>query len=619
MGIFFKKLLARILFWIYDFIDTIGAIFNILTGTQGVSGDKMDKSLLEVFTESAVSTKVLLGLCTVAVIIAGASMGVRIVKNVVKFKSGGEQTSHAVTIKQGFLAVLSSVVCIFFIFLFIAFASMLLNMVNDVISPQNNNTLSQNLFDLSVEKSYVLDESKLCTREVDYYDEFGNRVQETDENGNLIFVTDANGDQILDDEGNPIEVWKQAVEYYYDYLRDENGNPIMVTGWVDGCKAEDINWSMSVDEVFGKHGKVLGLFEDEEKGYKIKPMVYLDSFNMFTAYLVAIIILISMFMLCVGLVKRIYDIIVLIICMPLVCGTIPLDDGARFRAWRETFMSKVLVAFGAVIALNVFYMITGFVSGEFSSTMNELVDEGILGSGAVTVFKMLLLMGGAMCVNGSQALIARILGTSADESREAMQSFAMITSGVRMGAAGAMAAGRMTMGAGRMVFGGTNRYGRQRTGLVPRMFRVGNAIGERTGGENYINSRGAAFVRKLGRMGGKSNGNSLSGQNAANNGSAGKPEPQLLRALPKLGQGVLSQGTGSSAKTSSSAFTGTMPSSGKSASGSVNKPASLNNISNNITQAKKENNSGNYASGGLRSNDSGHKSSAYNNANRNKR
>lgn len=615
MGIFFKKLLARLLFWIYDFIDTIGAIFNILTGTQGVSGDKLDKSLLEVFTESAVSTKVLLGLCAVAVIVAGASMGVRIVKNVVKLKSGGEQTSHAVTVKQGFLSILSSVVCIFFVFLLIAFVSMLLNMVNDVISPQNNNTLSQNLFDLSVEKSYVLDESHLEKREVDYLDDKGQRVQATDEDGNLLFE--------FDEDGNitEIPVWVKTTEWYYDYLRDENGNPILVTGWVGSYTASDISWSMSVDEVFGKHEKDwVGLFEDDEKGYTTKPMVYLDSFNMFTAYLVAIIILISMFMLCVGLVKRIYDIIVLIICMPLVCGTIPLDDGARFRAWRETFMSKLLVAFGAVIALNVFYMITGYVSGDFSSTMNELVDKGVLGSGAVTVFKMLLLMGGAMCVNGSQALIARILGTSADESREAMQSFAMITSGVRMGAAGAMAAGRMTMGAGRMVFGGTNRYGRQRTGLLPMMFRGGNAIGERAGGENYINSRGAAFVRKLGRMGGKGGGNTLTGQNGGNNTNAGRTQPSAIGTISKPGQSALRSTGAALSKLSGGGYIGGKAGTGNaSPSVSRNQPASLNNINNNITQAKKENNSANYVASGLRSNDSGHKSSAYKDNNRSKR
>ena len=72
MGIVIEKMFAQLLFWLYDFIDTIGAIFNILTGTQAVG--EGNKTLLEVFAESAVSTKVLLGLCLLAVIIAGASL-----------------------------------------------------------------------------------------------------------------------------------------------------------------------------------------------------------------------------------------------------------------------------------------------------------------------------------------------------------------------------------------------------------------------------------------------------------------------------------------------------------------------------------------------------------------
>lgn len=614
MGILFKKLLAQLLFWIYDFIDTIGTIFNILTGTQGVSGDKLDKSLLEVFADSAISTKVLFGLCAVAVVVTGASMGVKIVKTVVKFKSGGEQTSHSVTVKQGVLAILSSVVCIFFVFLFIAFASMLLNMINDVISPQNGNTLSQNLFDLSVEKSYVLDESQLCERQVDYFDEFGNRVQKKDPNSpdGLMWETDANGNLILDENNRPIPVYETKTEYYYDYLRDENGNPILQTGWVDSYTSSNISWSMDPDEVFGKHEKDwIGLFEVEDKGYTIKPMVRLESFNIFTAYLVAIIILISMFMLCVGLVKRIYDIIVLIICMPLVCGTIPLDDGARFRAWRETFMSKVLVAFGAVIAINVFYMITGYVSGDFSASMNELVNRDVLSLGAVTVFKMLLLVGGAMCINGSQALIARILGTSADESREAMQSFAMITGGLRMGMVGALGAGRLAMGAKRALIGGTNRYGRQRTGLIPMGFRGVNAIGERAGGANYMSSRGAAFVRTLGRIGNKNHGSNLSGANPNQGANDGRGQPAPIGGILKPTPGTL-RVVGGNSGNSASGFTGAnRASNGGVSTAPRSQPASLNNISNNITQTNKENSSAYPATGGLRSGDSGHKSGAY--------
>ncbi len=502
MDIFFEKLLAQLLFWIYDFLDTISAIFNILTGTQAVNSD--GRTLLEVFVESAVSTKVLISLCIIAVIIVGACMGVKIVKNIVQLKAGGEVTSHAVTVKQGGLAILSSVSCIFFVFMFIAFASMLLNMVNNaLIDTDCPKSLSQNLFDLSVEQSYVLDDTP-AYRETLYLDEYGEPVQKTDANSpdGLAWETDAAGNLIKDENGDPIPVYEMVKEEYYPYKTDENGNYIVENGWVNSHTSLDLKWSYTPDQVFGVHEMDwLKLFEKSDKKYTVEPMVRLDSFNFLTAYLVAIVMLISMFMMSIGLVKRIYDIMILLFCMPLVCGTIPLDDGARFRAWRETMMSKVLIVFGAVIGINVFFMFSAFITGP-SFDLTYLIDNGVLSGNAVQIFKMLLLLGGAVCIYGSQTLIARVLGTSADESREAMQSFNLITSGVRMGAVGIVGAGRVAMGAKRIAVGGTNRYGRQRVGALPYMFRAGNSIGERVGGNNYAQSRGAAFVRRLGRMGG---------------------------------------------------------------------------------------------------------------------
>ncbi len=534
MGILIGKLFARLLFWLYDFIDTLGAIFNILTGTQ--TADE-SRTLLEIFLDSAISTKVLLGLCMVSVVIAGASVGVKTVKNIIKFKAGGEPTSHATTLKQGVLGVGASVVCIFFVFMFIAFSSMLLNMVNDVIAPAENLTLSQNLFNLSVEQSYVIDESRWEEREVgDYLDESGHRVQEKDPTSDdgLAWEKDASGNYMFDDNGNKIQIWVKRVERYHPYVTVD-GELLVVTGWVGNYTASDINWSMSPDQVFGVYNKDwIGLFEQADQGYSQQPMVRLDAFNLFTAYLVAVIMLISMFMLSVGLVKRIYDIIVLVICMPLVCGTIPLDDGARFRAWRETFMSKVLIAFGAVIALNVFFMIAGFIMGP-AFDLTYLINEGVLSAFAVSVFKMLLLLGGALCMNSSQTLIARILGTSADEGREAMQSFALITSGVRMAAVGALGVGRVAAGMGRGLFGGTNRYGRERTGIFNYAARGANAIGERAGGEKYSGSRGAAFVRALGRMGGRM---SPFGNNGARNTPSSNSSKQAGLNAPNVIKGV---------------------------------------------------------------------------------
>lgn len=538
MKIIFEKMLAKLLFWIYDFIDTIGSIFNLLTGTQ--AADENGRTLLEIFAQSAVSTKVLFGLCLVSIVIAGVCVAIKTVKNVIKLRSGGEPVSHSVTIGQGFAAIISSVVSFFFVFMLIAFIGALLNMVNDVIEPNPHTTVSQNLFNLSVDESYVVDYATWEVEDMIVLDENNNPVQAEDKTSpdGLAWEKDAYGNYILSSDGQRLPIYETTQRKYHPYKKNSDGTYMTDSGWQNGYCAEDIKWSMTPDEVFGVHEKdwVTHLFEQEDKDYTQEPMVLLDSFNFLTAYLVAIIMLISLFMLSVGLVKRLYDIIVLILCMPLVCGTIPLDDGARFRAWRETFLSKLLVAFGAVISINVFFMLSKFIISGFN--LSYLIDSGILTERAVTVFKMLLLLGGAMCINASQMLIARILGTSADESREAMQSFSLITGGVRLGATGLIGTGRLAAGAGRAVFGGTNRYGRQRVGAVPRMFRGVNAIGERKGGESYMQSQGAAVIRKFGRLGAYSSAytrSSPSGSGSFNKhemaqpGTIGEPSASMLR------------------------------------------------------------------------------------------
>lgn len=535
MGIFFEKLLAKLLFAIYDFIDTLSGLFNVLSGTQAAGEGR--QTFLEIFISSTVSTKVLLGLCLVGVVVAGACVGVRTVKNIVRIKAEGEPVSHMTTVKQGIIAVGASVVCIAFVFMFISFSGTLLNMVNDVIAPKETTTMSQNLFALSVEESPQLDM---------------NNWEKKD--GGIMY--DESGEPVIDVNNTFGDGFQHQIEYVRPYLKDDNGNYIMSSGWIGHVKGvckEDpkggfyeehgpqcLDFSKDPDQIFGVHGKTFfGLFEDKNKGYEADSpgIVDLEAFNMFTAYLVAVIIIISMFMLSIGLVKRGFDIVVLFICMPLVCGTIPLDDGARFRAWRETLMSKVLIVFGAVISLNVFFMMSAAISGGALSEMFQyLLDSGGLSPSAVGIFKMLLLIGGAVCINGFQAIVARILGTSADEGREAMQSFALITSGVRMGVVGAVGAGRLAAGGGRLLIGGTNRYGRQRTGIFNYAARGANMVGERIGGERYVESRGGQFVRMLGRMGGRYSPYQTAGSTANGARSSGISAPTTIPTVHAAGE-----------------------------------------------------------------------------------
>ena len=514
MGIAINKMFAQLLFWLYEFLDTIFEMFRVLCGIDTVSVEGTDggQSILNVFLQASNVTKAFLLIFLVAILVAAVSTIVAVVKNIVNMK-GGERKSHARTVGQGFGTIIITGVMAFVMLFGITMSNYVLIKVNDATAPDSGLTISAQLFDMSVGKSYEY-EDQLIYEPIPVLDEFGRK--QYDDAGNLIVERD--------EQGNIVYEEKRQLKL------DENGNPITTTGWRNEYTAADIDFSyMSPDDVFGVHKKTLGLFEDADKGYTKNPMVEMESFNFWTAYLVVIVMLVAIIFSMLGLVKRIFDIVLLFIVLPLISATIPLDDGARFKQWRDTVVSKVILAYGAILSVNVFLLIVPTVS---------TIDFTELGWTAFTenLFKAFLLMGGALAINGGQLLLARLMGTSADESREMAHS-------ARALLGGAVAAGGVLRGAKNLAFGGYNKYGRFRTGMLPGAARVGNAAGNFFGGQRYAGSRGAGVMRFLGRYGhgngnpnfglrqGKGESSSANG-NASTGGSAASAVEQAMSGNP---------------------------------------------------------------------------------------
>ena len=507
MEIAIKKLFAQLLFWLYEFLDSIFEMFQVLCGIQSVeyteNGETVERSIVEIFLQSSAVTKAFLLIFLVAIVVCAVSVIVSVVKNMINMK-GGERKSHAKTVGQGFGSIIVTLVLGFIMIFGIWGSNQVLGQVYVATVGDSSLSVSNRLFAMSVSSSYQYNYSELRERE----------VQATDENGNLLWDTadggtsNNKGDAILDDEGQPKK--HMVKEYYYDYLRDpETNEPLMLDGWCtspDGKKysaADIVFGKTSVDEVFGKHDENLLGLEKKDGVYELYPMVELESFNMLTAYFVVIMLLVALIWSMLGLVKRIFDMVALFIMLPLISATIPLDDGARLKVWRETVVSKVVLAYGAVISVNVFMMIIPVIENlNFAS-----IGWSTFGS---NIFKMVMLIGGALSINGGQLLIARVMGTSAEESRELAQSARALMSG-------AMAAGGIAHSAKNAVFGGRNKYGRETQGILPLIGKgagaVTNATGKLLGGQAYTQSASAVADRARGVM------SSLRGVGALNQGA----------------------------------------------------------------------------------------------------
>lgn len=495
MDIMFSKLFAKLLFWLYEMLDTIFEMFQVLSGVQGVetADGESSRSLIEMFLESSAVTKAFFILVLLGIFVAAVSIVAAVVKNMVNLK-GGERKSQGTIVGQGFGSIIITFVMAFMMIFGISASNAILKEVSKATSPSDGLTIATTLFDICVGKTYKFD-----------YNDKSNPM--------MTILTDSNGVPILDSDGELQYVEKKDAYgntiYIYPPLLGDDGKPLYESGWYGiydinflSEQVKSFGWSgLSPDKIFGVRQKDLFIFENKDYGYRAEPWVELESFNMFVAYLVVIIMLVAIIWSMLSLVKRIYDLVLLFIALPLVSATIPLDDGARFKQWRDSVISKVVLAYGVVFSINIFLLITpllndiNFVSLGWSAFLENL-------------FKAFMLMGGALSINGGQLLFARLLGTSAEEGREMAHSARALMAGVA-------AAGGLAKGAKNAVFGGTNKYGRQRKGLIPGVAGLGYKAGSKLGGEKFEGSKTGRLMHWAGRLSrpNQQANNALSGNN----------------------------------------------------------------------------------------------------------
>lgn len=452
----------NLLIWVLRVVDSVMDIFQQLAGTKSIDSEGND--LIGLFLNNGVIQKVFFGILIISVVVSAISIIVAIVKAFVNM-SGGERKPISKITGQGISTIFISLLMAGIMISGITIANSLLRDVNAAFGINDESNVCNDLFDIAVDDAayemvpnYVYEYEK---------DEFGNYVYETDENGKLVkkqkivYMTDADGNVLKDDSGNPIpqvDGYTRQPIYLKDndgnIIYDANGNPIPVgSGWTeDGIKKKGTpGWSIlneNADTILGDYSSNWPhVFPDHNK--QKSGLIYWGSFNFILGYIAAVIVLVAIVMACLGLVKRLYDIVVLFLALPLISSTIPLDDGARFKVWRETVISKVILAYGAVFAVNTF-----------------IIMAPIIGALHVTkIVKMVLLVGGGLSISGGMLLFARIFGTDAAENREMAQSARTLLAGGIAGGKGINAARKWAFGvndeknAEKRKLGGFRRFG----------------------------------------------------------------------------------------------------------------------------------------------------------------
>mgnify|MGYP006994343349 CR=1 FL=1 len=106
-----------------------------------------------------------------------------------------------------------------------------------------------------------------------------------------------------------------------------------------------------------------------------------------------------------GLMKRIVEMTALFIISPPIIAVMPLDGGKSFNEWRKNFLSKALTAYGAIIGMNLFFLILPYLNRiDFFPPVNGAVHILNL------IISSLFILVGLMSVEGFIGLLSGLIG-----------------------------------------------------------------------------------------------------------------------------------------------------------------------------------------------------------------
>lgn len=168
------------------------------------------------------------------------------------------------------------------------------------------------------------------------------------------------------------------------------------------------------------------------------------NYNYLIGYFASYTIIMLLLNLMIGVIQRIFDLTILFIVSPAFIATMPLDEGQRFKKWKDTFISKTLGLYGPIIGINLAFTILTLVQRIYIFDPSGGGLNGLFNSLMQCIFVIVAIL----CVKDFGKLLNTIIGgdditnnKAADVSKIAQKAAAVGTRAAALGAKGVTAAG----------------------------------------------------------------------------------------------------------------------------------------------------------------------------------
>lgn len=165
--------------------------------------------------------------------------------------------------------------------------------------------------------------------------------------------------------GDPVVLADMIDTAFANFLHLDKGYQMIYDGdfdWGDGSDvAEKANY-LSVDRYFTMFStNAVSSFSKFNVGL-VWYYYNLWQFNFIVGFGAAIVAISLFLNLIFGLMVRFFLSIILFLVMPPLAGLAPLDDGKAFGQWRTTFIKQVIIAYAAVVGMNLVLILLPYIN-----------------------------------------------------------------------------------------------------------------------------------------------------------------------------------------------------------------------------------------------------------------
>lgn len=145
---------------------------------------------------------------------------------------------------------------------------------------------------------------------------------------------------------------------------------------------------------------------------QVKQDFKFEKFDFIVGIGVSVFMFIVMVSCSIVFIQRLFDMLLLYIVSPFFVSTMPLDDGERFKRWRELFLGKSVSGLGSIVAMKLYLMIVPIIIG------GQISFTTLSGESPETTYmlKVLFLLGGAWAATKSGSMITSLISSGAGSS-----------------------------------------------------------------------------------------------------------------------------------------------------------------------------------------------------------